>query len=124
MSKKVSLDINNVLQLNNELQQLQREKELSFVVKYHLSKLLDKTVGIVKRFNDSKLELFKKYGKEVKDAPGTFTLEGSKKFDKGMEELKALIAVEEEFEFELAIEDFKDIKSSVTYNQIFKFMKE
>ena len=124
MSKKVSLDINNIMMLNNELQQLQKEKELSFVVKYHLSKVLDKTVEVVKRFNDSKLDLFKKYGKEVKDNPGNFTLEGSKHFNKGMEELKGLIAVEEEFELELNIDDFKEIKSSVTYSQIFKFMKD
>lgn len=122
MSKKVALNINDVFALNSELQQLNREKELSFVVKYHLSKLLDKTSEIVKRFNESKLDLIKKYGKEVADRPGDYTLEGSEDFEKGMEELKQLIEVQEIFSFELNIDDFANIKSEASYHQIFKFM--
>lgn len=123
MSKTVALNINDVFALNSELQQLNREKELSFVVKYHLSKLLDKTSAIVKRFNESKLELIKKYGKEVEDRPGDYTLEGSEHFEKGMDELKQLIEVQEKFSFELKIDDFANIKSEVAYHQIFKFMQ-
>jgi len=123
MSKKVKLNINDVFALNRELQHVNKEKDVSFVVKYHLSKVFDKTTSIVNRFNESKLELIKKYGKEVEGKSGDFTLEGSKDFEKGMKELTALIEVEEEFEFEIKIDDFKDVKTDFPYNQIFKFME-
>jgi len=122
---EVKMPLSDVLVLNQELQQMNREKEISFVVKYKLVKLLEKTQSLVKKFNETKLELFKKYGKEDKKIKGNFSLNDATpaNYKKGMDELTKLIEVEEIFtEFAFDIKDFENVKSEVGYFQIFKFM--
>jgi len=117
------LNINEVFILNEELQNLNKEKDVSFVVKYHISKVMDKITTIMKRFNDSKIEVIKKYGKETEKDSGAYTLEGCKDFEKGVKEINELIKIEEDIDFEINMEDIKDLKTDFPYNQIFKFIK-
>jgi len=122
------MELSDVITLNGELAQMNREKELSFVIKYKLVKLLEQTTSIVKKFNQTKLELFKKFGNEDPKIPGNFNLgdpKTNKNYEKGMDELKKLIEVEEEFNgFEFKLKDFAELKTSVSYVQFFKFLKE
>ena len=122
--KKVTstkLSLGQVLILDQELQQLNVEKDIPFIVKYELSKLAGKTTEIVKRFNTAKLELFKKYGTCTDEKSGTYTLEGSKDFEKGVKELNALVEVIETFDETFSLSSFLEVKSNVPYTQIFKF---
>jgi len=126
MSKKtttLALNLSTVILLNQELTMLQKEPTISFVVKYDLVKLLEKTNEIVKRFNDSKLALFKKYGECTDEKKQIWSLNGAKEEEKGLEELKQLIEKEEKFDESYSIKDFKDLKSEIPYIQIMKFMK-
>jgi len=124
--KGVVLSLADVILLNEELKHMNKEKEISFVLKYKLSKLLEKTEQSVKNFNDKKLSLFKKYGKEVKGSPGTFSLKGGTKANekKGLEELEGLITIEETFTEQYPLNDFSNLKSEVGYNVIYRFLVE
>ena len=122
--KKVTstkLSLGQVLILDQELQQLNVEKDIPFIVKYELSKLAGKTAEIVKRFNNDKLELFKKYGTCVDEKSGAYTLEGSENFEKGMKELNTLVESTETFNETFSLNSFLEVKSNVPYTQIFKF---
>jgi len=126
MSKNV-LKISEVAELNNELVSMNKEKDISFVVKYNLSKLREKTQSVMKKFEEQRLELFKKYGDEIEDKKGKKTgqyqLQGAKGEEKGLEELKKLLDETETFEDSYKLDDFKDLKTDKPYNQIMKFMK-
>jgi len=126
MSKNV-LKISEVAELNNELVSMNKEKDISFVVKYNLSKLREKTQSVMKKFEEQRLELFKKYRDEIEDKKGKKTgqyqLQGAKGEEKGLEELKKLLDETETFEDSYKLDDFKDLKTDKPYNQIMKFMK-
>ncbi len=121
---KIKLNVEEIIQLNQELLGLIQEKELTFTLKWYLVKLSEKTQPVVKRFNDQKLELFKKYGIERKDRPGTYTLDGSKDIEKGKAELDKLIEIEEEFTAEFKFKDFEDLKSTNPYIKVMRFIKK
>ena len=119
---KIELKLDEVANLNVELQLMNKEKELSFVIKYKIAKFLEKTTGIIKNFEKTRLSVFKSYGSENKD--GTWTLKGAKDEKKGLKELEALLEVKETFDETFNLKDFEEIKSENSYVQIMKFMKE
>lgn len=121
--ENLKIDLSTVIMLNQELQLLQKEPTISFAVKYDLVKLLEKTSEIVKRFNDAKLGLFKKYGICKDEKKQIYTLQGADDEEKGMKELQDLIDKKESFKESFDIKDFADLKSEVPYIQIMKFMK-
>lgn len=121
--KVVSIDLVNIITLNRELQMLQKEPTIIFAVKYDLVKLLEKTQDIVNRFNKTKLDLYKRYGKCSDEKKQIWTLNGADEEKKGNEELKKLIDKKEKFEETFTMKDFKDLKSEFPYIQIMKFMK-
>lgn len=114
----VKLSIQEVLQLNTELDRLLSEDQISFVTKYDLVKLLEKTQAIAKRFSDSRKEVFKKFGKELENKQST--LEGSAE---GLKELEKLLDKKENFKESFNIKDFKTLKSKNPYVIIMRFIK-
>lgn len=119
-----AVSLNEVLVLNGELVNLNKEEGISFHVKYDLVKFLEKTNDVVTRFNKSKLDLFKKLGTCTDEKKQTYTLEGTENEEKAMEELQMLINKKETFDFEFQLEDFSDLKSSNSYIQIMRFIKK
>jgi hypothetical protein len=117
----VGLEITEVLQLNMELITLQKEAELPFKLKYDLVMMYEKTKLVAKIYEEQRIELIKKYGKELKDK--TFTLEGGKDEEKGREELEALNKKKELFNFSFLMDNFENLKSENVYIVIMKFIK-
>jgi thiamine pyrophosphokinase len=123
--KTVELSLGQVMQLNAELKQMNKEKDISFVTKYKLIKLYEKTSKLVKNFDNTRIQIFKEYGTEVEDSPGNYTLENVKADvkAKAVKELELLVAVIEKFNgIEFKLDDFKDLKTEVSYEVIFSFM--
>jgi thiamine pyrophosphokinase len=125
--KTVELSLGQVMQLNAELKQMNKEKDISFVTKYKLIKLYEKTSKLVKNLDNTRIQIFKEYGTEVEDSPGNYTLENVKADvkAKAVKELELLVAVIEKFNgIEFKLDDFKDLKTEVSYEVIFSFMVE
>jgi thiamine pyrophosphokinase len=125
--KTVELSLGQVMQLNSELKQMNKEKDISFVTKYKLIKLYEKTSKLVKNLDNTRIQIFKEYGTEVEDSPGNYTLENVKADvkAKAVKELELLVAVIEKFNgIEFKLDDFKDLKTEVSYEVIFSFMVE
>jgi len=120
----IKLNLNDVAILNQELHLMQTEKDISFVTKYQLSKLQEKTTKIVKNYNDSRNAIIKKYGSLKEGSKVEYELAGSKDEVKATKEITALIEVIEEFNEKYPIEDFKDLKSTNTYNKLMLFLTE
>ncbi len=120
-SKETTFTIADVIQLNSELQFLNKEPELSFVVKYELVKLAEKTAKIAKAFNEQKVELFKVYGKCTDKEKEIYSLEGSEKYKEGVEELNKLLEKEESFTENFIIKDFIKLRTANSYVKIMKF---
>ena len=124
MSKQaLKLSVGEVLKLNQELLDLNKESDLPFVLKYDLAKLSTKTMNLIRTFEKQKVALFEKYGVCTDEKKKIYTLEGSDKYDVGIKELEALIEKEETFTESFNVDDFKDLKSSNSYMQIMKFLK-
>jgi len=122
MSKKKSLSLGQVVSLNNELYLLMKESELSFTVKYDLSKLIEKTDKLVKNLRTQNEEILKKYGVCVDEKTQTFKLEGSDKYIEGLKEITELGEKQEVFTESFNMKDFKDLKTESLYVQIMKFL--
>jgi hypothetical protein len=118
------LEIIEVLQLNEELSNLIKEVELSFVLKYDLVKLYEKTKVIVKRFSKSRDDIIKQYGVCVDKNTDSYTLEGAKDRVKADKEIDALAEIKESFNEEFLFNDFEALKSGKPYVQIMKFLKK
>jgi len=126
VKNEVKMSVIDILQLNAELQAMNREKEVNFVTKYKIIVLFEITKRITERFNKTKLELFQKYGEEDKENKGSFNLQNASpaNYKKGMAELEELTQVEETFTgHSFDIKDFENIKSETGYVQFFKFLK-
>jgi len=123
MAKKVKLDVNSIAELNNELYLLQKEKEITFAVKYDVAKVIEKTTQILKNYNEQRNKLIEQYGEEKTEGKKDFTLEkGTEKGDKGFKELEGLMAKEETISADFTFKDFKDLKSENAYIQLMKFL--
>ncbi len=126
VQNEVKMSVGDILQLNAELQALNREKEINFVTKYRIIVLYELTKRISERFNSTKLDLLKKYGKESKRIKGSYDLNLATpaNYKIGIAELEKLAKVEETFtDFSFDMKDFEDIKSENGYIQFFKFLK-
>ena len=121
---KTKMKIRDVIQLNSELHLLHTEDALSFVVKYDVKKLLDKTKVIVKDFTDQQQALFKKYGVCTDEKKDTYSLEGSDDYVIGLKEINDLLDKEETFDKTFKLNDFKDLKTANPYIQLMNFIEE
>ncbi len=120
-----TLKLGDIVTLNEELRAMNKEKDISFVIKFQLVKLLEHTNRLIKPFNAIRLELIKKHGIEVPNRPGQYTLAGSDKDGKGMAALEELLEVEENFNnVQFNLKDFARLQTSTSYIQFFKFIKE
>lgn len=109
--------------LNQELEALLNE-EISFGVKFDIVSVKNKLKPVLENLQSQRLELFKKYGKESKEQAGTYTLEGSKEFDKGVKALNELFSKEIEVKHTpFAMSDFKNLKSKIPYQLIYRLFK-
>lgn len=124
MAKKTKIQIQEVIALNQELNLIQKESGISFLIKYDLSKILDKTKDIVKRFNDSRTEIFKKYGKSTDEKKQSYTISGCEKEQEALDEIKALLEKEEIFERTLKLKDFENLNTEVPYIQLMKLFDD
>lgn len=121
--EKTVLTLEESLNLAEELKKMMSEPTISFKVKYDLMKLLEKANKISESFEKIRFEIIKKYGKELPDTPGVYTLDKSPDYLKAIEELQKVAKKEEFFTESFNMDDFKDIKSSNPYYQIMKFIK-
>jgi len=123
VTEGVKLNLTEIIALNFELQQLQKEQDLTFALKYDLVKMMEETQDIVSNFNKQKMGVYKKYGKCTDEAKEIYTLDGADGEIDGIEELTKLVEKEEVLNASYKLADFKDLKSNVPYVQIMKFIK-
>jgi len=122
MLKKFKLTIAEIVTLEQELHHLLTEDSISFGIKYDITKIIEKTEAITKRFNTSKYDIIKKYGSKVEGQDDVFTLEGSEHYAKAIEELNNLANKTEVLNSELNLVDFKDMKSKYAYRVVYKLL--
>lgn len=118
------LKISEIIVLNSELINLNREVELTFLLKYNLVKLQEQTKDIVRRFNKSKLDLFEKYGVCTDEKTKAYTLEGAEKYDVAIKELESLLDNTESLKATFKLNEFKEMKTEQPYFMIMKFLTE
>lgn len=116
---KTTIKVVEVLQLNNELLEIQKESEIKFTVKYDLVKLQRKTGDLVKIYIAARKELIERYGEENKE--GIFALTGSGKKE-GEAELEKLNEKKEEFTERFKMSDFKHLKTGSPYIILMNFI--
>lgn len=118
--KKLKLE--DCLILNSEIKNLHTEKDLSFSVKYELSKLSDELEPIVKNFNKQKDDIVKKFGVPIdpKDEKKGFTLRDAPKSDEALKAIEDLLEKEETVKYKLSFDDFKDLKTENSYVKLMK----
>lgn len=121
--KTVKLSVNETITFNLELQELLIDDQISFGVCWELVQLKEKTLKTVKRFRETRLKVFEKYGKCTDKEKQEWTFEGMKDGEKGKDEVNILLDKLVEFPNELEMKDFKDLKSKIPYIQIMKFFK-
>lgn len=117
------LTTNEILELNKELNNLLSEESISFVTKYDISKMIEKTQKTSESFDKIKLDIFKKYGKLVDGETDAYTLENSDKKEEAIKQLNAILEKTETVNSNLKIDDFKDLKSKYPYRIIYKLFK-
>lgn len=118
----IELEIVEVLQLNSELLLLQKEKELSFTLKYDLVKLYEKTKTIRRHYEQQRVDIIKEYGKCINEKKDEWTLDGSDKEAEGMKILSELNEKKEHLVASFKKEDFEELKSDQIYVQIMRFI--
>jgi len=117
--KKTKFTLLEAQNLNQEMNSLMQEETISFGVKYELMGSLEKVSKVVERFEKQRIEIFKKFGKQLEDT--SYTLEGCEKIEEAVAELDELGKKEETFDFsKFHIEDFKNIKSKYPYRFIYR----
>ena len=119
---RVELDIVTITNLHTEVTNLLSEPDLSFALKYDLSKIYEKTKAISGNYETQRIGIIRKYGKELPDK--SITLEGSKDSDKGIEELIKLQNKKETLDHTLKLADFEDFKPKRSYIEIMKFIEK
>ena len=108
-----------VIALEKELFSLLGENTIGFVLKYDLSKLLDKVKKLTKAFRDQESEIFKKFGEKREESNDLSIAES----EEGKEELKKLYQKKEKFTEKFNRKDFESLVSKFPYHQIMEFIK-
>ena len=118
---RTKLSLGQILQLQTEVGWMLQEPELSFVMKYKLSKLKDKVDAIVRNFRKQQVAIFEEFGDCVNEKTKEYKLKGAEKEAEGVAELEKLVEQEEGFNEEYHLTEFEALKTDKFYYIIMKF---
>ena len=118
---KIKLNLSEIVALDKELANLLKEN-ISFGVKYEITKAKEKTSSVADKVNILKRELILKYGD--KDEDGKFKIkEGSEAWDKFIDDFSPLLDKKEDIDFTLKLDDLREAKSENEYFYIMQFIE-
>lgn len=143
MSKK-KLSLGEIINLEAEINGITNQQtgevilkgllgeNISLVIKYRLTKLVESLASDKKTLDDMRNELVKKYGES--DGKGNISVEPhldkaktqlNPKFEEFAKEYNALLAEQKEIDFPtITLEDIKDVKSEAFYGMFLRLITE
>jgi hypothetical protein len=121
MSKPKKLKVSKVLTLHKEFKELLVSNDVSFAVKFKISKSLKVVEDVVLRFEKQRESILKKHGEFDKNT-GKVNFKSNKETELAAKDINSILEQNEEVTFNCDLKDFEDLKTEYPYIIIYEFL--
>ena len=121
MSKPKKLKVSETITFHKELKELLISSDISFAVKFKISKTLKTVEDVVLRFEKQRESILKKHG-EFDKATGKVSFKSNKQTELATKDINSILEQNEEVSFDCKLNDFENLKSDYPYIVIYQLL--